>query len=86
MISSIQAGSQLQSGSYENLPMIHVLLMSVYKNEENKDFQKELYHKIAQIFGSESITPMALVRLYMRNKRPIAKKQLDVLGNKLIII
>ena len=66
--------------------MIHVLLMSVYKNEENKDFQKELYHKTAQIFGSESITPMALVRLYMRNKRPIAKKQLDALGKKLIII
>ena len=63
--------------------MIHVLLMSVYKNEENKDFHKELYHQIAQIFGSESITPMALVRLYMRNKRPIAKKQLDALGKKL---
>ena len=66
--------------------MIHVLLMSVYKNEQNKNFQMELYSKIAQIFGSDSITPMALVRLYMRNKRPIAKKQLDVLGNKLIII
>ena len=66
--------------------MIHVLLMSLYKNEENKDFQKELYHKIAQIFGSDSITPMALVRLYMRNKRAIAKKQLDALGKKLIII
>ena len=62
--------------------MIHVLLMSLYKNEGNKDFQKELYHKIAQIFGSESITPMALVRLYMRNKRPIAKKQLKALGKK----
>ena len=66
--------------------MIHVLLMSVYKNEENKDFQKELYQNIAQIFGSESITPMALVRLYMRNKRAVAKKQLDALGKKLVII
>ena len=66
--------------------MIHVLLMSLYKNEENKDFQKELYHKIAQIFGSESITPMALVRLYMRNKRPIAKKQLKALGKKFFLM
>ena len=66
--------------------MIHVLLMSVYKNEENKDFQKELYQKVAQIFGSDSITPMALVRLYMRNKRAAAKKQLDALGKKLVII
>ena len=62
--------------------MIHVLLMSVYKNEQNKEFQKELYSKIAQIFGSDSITPMALVRLYMRNSKAIAKKQLTALGKK----
>ena len=62
--------------------MIHILLMSVYKNEQNTTFQKELYYQIAQIFGADSITPMALVRLYMRNNKPIAKKQLTAIGKK----
>ena len=55
----------------ENLPLNHVVMMAVTKSKENENENdlNSLYLLIAELFGQTKITPMALAKIVILNKK-----------------
>ena len=52
----------------DDLPLDQVVMLAKTKGEGDEDFLKYLYLIIAKIFNQEKVTPMAIVKMAVRNK------------------
>lgn len=57
-----------QDANYDQLQVIHMIMMAFKLSEDDEDFQRALIMLIAKMFGQEKLTPMGLIRILVKNK------------------